>query len=316
LDRLPPGHPDAAHGGEPLGEHRRAFPRDRLHRRGARRGDHMRLPQGEGRAQRDLERLVALRRPLGVVDRDRDDAPVTGLGEDPRDVRAGQPQLARHFRLRTLLLVVQACRAHDDGGVTRGWHGAPGRGPAGHGPVSGRMCPGYAGDDRMVPESGVTDPGGPMSTDPRPADGAPRAPLALTVVLAHLDVVDAEDVLRSPAGRLLDAGAVTLDFPDALRQRERTYPTGLPTPIPTAIPHADPQHVVLPSLALATLARPVPFGEMGADGGSVDVRLVAMPLLTDAREHLAALQRLMGLRRDETVVAELLAQRDDDALRE
>ena len=155
-----------------------------------------------------------------------------------------------------------------------------------------------------------------MSTDPRPADDAPRAPLALTVVLAHLDVADAEDVLRSLAGRLLDAGAVTVDFPEALRERERTYPTGLPTPIPTAIPHADPQHVVVPGLALATLARPVPFGEMGANGGSVDVRLVAMPLLTDAREHLAALQRLMGLLRDEAAVAVLLALTGDDALRE
>lgn len=155
-----------------------------------------------------------------------------------------------------------------------------------------------------------------MSTDPRPSADDPRAPLELTVVLAHLDVSDAEDALRSLAGRLLDAGAVTVDFPVALRARERTYPTGLPTPIPTAIPHADPEHVVTPGLALATLARPVPFGEMGAVGSTVAVRLVAMPLLTDAREHLAALQRLMGLLRDETAVAELLEMPDDEALRE
>lgn len=155
-----------------------------------------------------------------------------------------------------------------------------------------------------------------MSTDPRPPAGDPRAPLGLTVVLAHLDVSDVEDVLRSLAGRLLDAGAVTVDFPEALQRREQTYPTGLPTPIPTAIPHADPEHVVRPGLALATLTRPVPFGEMGAAGGSVDVRLVAMPLLADAGEHLAALQRLMGLLRDETAVAELLEMPDDEALRE
>ena len=156
-----------------------------------------------------------------------------------------------------------------------------------------------------------------MTTDPTPpVEDDPAPPLALTVVIAHLDVSDREDLLRSLAGHLLDEGAVTVDFPEALRDRERTYPTGLPTPIPTAIPHADPQHVVIPGLALATLARPVPFGEMGTRDGSVDVRLVAMPLLTDAGEHLAALQRLMGLLRDEAAVAELLAQRDDDALRE
>ncbi len=156
-----------------------------------------------------------------------------------------------------------------------------------------------------------------MHSDPRPpaADGT-AAPLALSVVIARLDVHDAEDVLRSLAGRLLDAGAVTLDFPEALRTRERQYPTGLPTPIPTAIPHADPQHVLTPGIALATLARPVRFGEMGAAEQTVDVQLVAMPLLADAAEHLAALQQLMGLLRDETAVADLLAATDDEDLRE
>lgn len=155
-----------------------------------------------------------------------------------------------------------------------------------------------------------------MSTDPRPhADEGPAATLALTVVLAHLDVSDSEDVLRSLAGRLLDAGAVTLDFPEALRTRERTYPTGLPTPIPSAITHADPQHVLVPGLAVATLVRPVTFGEMGTRDGTVDVRLVAMPLLTDAREHLAALQQLMSLLSDEVAVQNLLAAPDDEELR-
>lgn len=155
-----------------------------------------------------------------------------------------------------------------------------------------------------------------MSTDPRPPAADGPAPLALTVVLAGLDVSDCEDVLRSLAGQLLDAGAVTVDFPEALRVREQTYPTGLPTPVPTAIPHADPEHVITPGLALATLASPVPFGEMGTRDGTVEVRLVAMPLLTDAREHLEALQRLMGLLSDEAAVQDLLAAEDDEQLRE
>lgn len=161
-----------------------------------------------------------------------------------------------------------------------------------------------------------------MSSDRRPhdaahgADGEPPVPLGLTVVVAQLEVSDAEDVLRSLAGRLLDAGAVTVDFPEALRAREQRYPTGLPTPIPTAIPHADPEHVLVPGLAIATLARPVAFGEMGGTGGAVDARLVAMPLLTDARAHLAALQSLMGLLRDEAAVQDLLGAAGEDELRE
>ena len=161
-----------------------------------------------------------------------------------------------------------------------------------------------------------------MSSVPPPhdaaADDGARAPVPwdLSVVVAHLDVSDAEDVLRSLSGRLLDAGAVDLDFPEALRIREQQYPTGLPTPIPTAIPHADPEHVLTPGLAIASLVRPVPFGEMGGSGGTVDVRLVVMPLLTDARAHLTALQRLMGLLRDRSAVEDLLAAADDDELAE
>lgn len=138
--------------------------------------------------------------------------------------------------------------------------------------------------------------------------------LELIVVVAHLEVGDAEDALRSLAARLLEEGAVTVDFPEALRERERQYPTGLPTPIPTAIPHADPALVRRPGLALATLAQPVDFGEMGGEG-TVGVRVVAMPLLTDAASHLRALQRLMGVLRSEDAVRRLLLAEDEDELR-
>lgn len=156
-----------------------------------------------------------------------------------------------------------------------------------------------------------------MSSQPHADESVPPEPPALEVgvVIAGLDVTDAEDVLRSLAGRLLDRGAVTLEFPEALQTREQRFPTGLPTPIPTAIPHADPEHVQTPGLALATLARPVAFGEMGGDGGTVDVRLVAMPLLTDASAHLTALQRLMALLRDQDAVSDLIAAPDEDQLR-
>ena len=157
-----------------------------------------------------------------------------------------------------------------------------------------------------------------MSSDPHSgASVPPGAPaLEVGVVIAGLDVADAEDALRSLAGRLLDEAAVTVEFPEALRRREQRFPTGLPTPIPTAIPHADPEHVLTPSLALATLVRPVAFGEMGGDGGTVGVRLVVMPLLTDASAHLDALQRLMAVLRDQAAVQDLIDAPDEQQLRE
>lgn len=139
--------------------------------------------------------------------------------------------------------------------------------------------------------------------------------LPICVALARLDVEQASDVLRTLAGQLLDAGAVTAGFPEALQARELRYPTGLPTPIPTAIPHADPEHVREECLAVATLAHPVAFGEMGAAHGStVEVRLVAMPLLRDAHGQVTALARLMAVLTDEQAVAALLEAADDEDL--
>ena len=135
-------------------------------------------------------------------------------------------------------------------------------------------------------------------------DGAARIP----------DVIARAKELGMDSLAITDHG-VAQAFPEALQAREQRYPTGLPTPIPTAIPHADPEHVLVPGLALATLARPVAFGEMGAGGGQVPVQLLAMPLLTDAREHLAALQRLMALLQDEQAVAALLEAEDAETLR-
>src|SRR5690625_3760288 len=130
------------------------------------------LAQGEGRPQGGFEGVVAPRRPLGVVDRDLHDPAVTRLGQDPRDVRAGQPQFRGHLGLGVALLVVQAGGADDHGGIARGGHKAPGavERPATRrtGYAQGTQSPCWA-----VPESGGTDPGGTMNSDPHSGASGP-----------------------------------------------------------------------------------------------------------------------------------------------
>lgn len=157
-------------------------------------------------------------------------------------------------------------------------------------------------------------------TEPRPEPPVPEGELDIVLALSGLRAADAEDALRTLAAHLLDEGSVAEGFPAALLERERSYPTGLPTPLPTAIPHVDPEYVHRPGLAIATLAEPVGFGEMGGgtdEDGQVrrlPVRLIAMPLLTDARAHLRALQHLMAVLRDEAQVTRLLDAADDTDL--
>lgn len=130
--------------------------------------------------------------------------------------------------------------------------------------------------------------------------------------IAQLDTGDAPGVIRALGERLLRSGCVAPTFVDAAITRELRYPTGLPTAVPTAIPHTDPEHVLTPGIAVATLASPVPFGEMGsAAGTTVDVRLVVMLALQDASTQLTALQNLMRLLQDVDGVQQLLAADDD-----
>lgn len=153
-----------------------------------------------------------------------------------------------------------------------------------------------------------------------PPPGSTVSGAALTLldgaVLAHLEATTDEEVLSALAERLHAAGHVADTFRDAVLKRERRFPTGLPTAIPTAIPHTDPEHVTHPGLALATLAHPVAFGEMGGSGQSrVEVALVVMLVLQDAHSQIAALQHLIARLQDADAVRALLASADDADLR-
>lgn len=133
-------------------------------------------------------------------------------------------------------------------------------------------------------------------------------------VIARLEAADDETVLRALAARLRERGQVTDSFEAAVLAREAAHPTGLPTTIPSAIPHTDPEHVRVPGLAVATLAAPVPFREMGAADRRVAAELVVMLVLGDAHGQLAALQLLMARLQDEAAVREVLAAPDDAEL--
>ena len=135
-------------------------------------------------------------------------------------------------------------------------------------------------------------------------------------VIAGLAAHTSEEVLSALADRLEAAGHVAPSFREAVLAREAKYPTGLPTRVPAAIPHTDPEHVLHPGLAIATLTDPVAFGEMGApDGTTVSVQLVVMLVLKEAKSQIDALQHLVGRLQDAEAVENLLAVQGDEALR-
>jgi PTS system galactitol-specific IIA component len=109
-----------------------------------------------------------------------------------------------------------------------------------------------------------------------------------------------DDAVRALASRLLSAGLVKASFEAAALARERRSPTGLPFPAnAVAMPHAEPEHVIAPGIAIASLVAPVSFRQMGSPGVRLEVSLVVMPAFTAKEQAAADLSRLVELLQNE-----------------
>lgn len=105
--------------------------------------------------------------------------------------------------------------------------------------------------------------------------------------------VGRDDAINLLASRLYESGYVRDSFGRAVLEREKTFPTGLPTqPVGVAIPHTDSEHVNTSALAVAVLAHPVPFQEMGSLEAEVDVRIISMVAISDPKSVMPVLRSL------------------------
>ena len=71
-----------------------------------------------------------------------------------------------------------------------------------------------------------------------------------------------------------------------------------------------------PAIAIATLARPVKFRQMGSPATTLDVALVVMPSLTAKEQAAAGLSRLIELLQDESLRGALTAAASPESLRD
>jgi galactitol PTS system EIIA component len=135
--------------------------------------------------------------------------------------------------------------------------------------------------------------------------------------IAKLVAASGEDVVRTLAQKLHAGGYVGASFEGHALARERQSPTGLPFPgVAVAIPHAEPEDVSRPAIAIASLAKPVLFRQMGAPGIELWVSLVVMPALTAKEQAAGELSRLITLLQDEALRRALVAAETSAALYE
>ncbi|WP_048648671.1 PTS sugar transporter subunit IIA [Nitratireductor soli] len=119
---------------------------------------------------------------------------------------------------------------------------------------------------------------------------------------------DRETVIRLLADRLQRGGYVKSSFADAVIAREAAMPTGLPLgrAVNVAVPHTDPEHVLKPGIALATLARPVAFANMEDPDEVVEVGLVFLMALNDKDRQIEMLQQIIETIQSEAAIAGLM----------
>ncbi len=117
------------------------------------------------------------------------------------------------------------------------------------------------------------------------------------------------DVIRILANRLQELGYVKPSFADAVIAREAALPTGLPLggDNNVAVPHTDPEHVLKPGLALATLAEPVMFSNMEDADEKLPVSVVFVMALNDKDKQVEMLQEIAGTIQSPAIIASLIA---------
>lgn len=110
----------------------------------------------------------------------------------------------------------------------------------------------------------------------------------------NLLVASRDELLTILGDAVIAAGLAHPSYTAALLERERDYPTGLPVAGGVAIPHTAAEQVTGNTIAVAALAQPVTFSEMGGSGTEIEVKTVFLLVFADSASHVPLLSKLIG----------------------
>jgi galactitol PTS system EIIA component len=133
------------------------------------------------------------------------------------------------------------------------------------------------------------------------------------IILTNLKANSKEEVFKILYDKLYKSGNVKESFYNGLVEREKRFPTGiLLKSYNIAIPHTDPEHVINPSIAIATLQEPVIFQCMDDENKSVDVKMVFILALKEAHSHIEILQKIILMIQNDLLLEKLLKSQNKE----
>lgn len=117
---------------------------------------------------------------------------------------------------------------------------------------------------------------------------------------------NSDEVFEDLGNMLIRDGFAKSSYVQALKEREKTFPTGLMTSgLRLAIPHTDASHVLKSCIVVVKLAKPVLFNEMGKIQTPMSVDMIIMLVLNDGKKHLAMLQKITSIFDNQTLLTKL-----------
>lgn len=135
------------------------------------------------------------------------------------------------------------------------------------------------------------------------------------VILINIEAENRDEALTILADKLASEGFVKNSFTQAILDREDEFSTGLPGfGRGIAIPHADPHHVNMSVMAIATLRKSVKFRMMGNHDELIDVEVMFMLALKESHSHMSVLQSLMDVIQNESLLTQIKEADTPDAL--
>lgn len=108
------------------------------------------------------------------------------------------------------------------------------------------------------------------------------------------------------ANHLVELGYAKNSFPQAIAEREESFPTGLQIgEFNAAMPHCDPENVNQAAICVGVIKNPVNWKRMDDPDETCKVSLVTMLALTEAHSHLEMLQRVVALIQDQELMGKI-----------
>lgn len=126
-------------------------------------------------------------------------------------------------------------------------------------------------------------------------------------------IENCEELLMELGNYAVEQGLADSGFPQALLERERSYPTGIQASTGIAIPHSDQKYTRHPTIMIALLDKPVEFNPMGG-GDKVPVEMVFLLLLDQVNQQVDVLGAIVSFIQDEIKMRNLKEEKSSDEI--